>query len=227
MKQIGVVALVAFAMLPLGCASGVHLDTDPMATGQKIDRIGDLSMAIDRSPRDPELYAKRALAYENNGEYKTAIADLDQAILIKPDNPQYRFLRGIAYAYAGDDSMAQQEFERAMAMDPGSYQSYNARAWLMATAPDAQLRNGKKAVEYATKACEMTNWQDPDVVGTLAAAYAETGDFDNAIKWQQKSIDLTSTTLLVTLDERKARLALYQNHQPWRPTQPNHPLTPS
>ncbi|MGO9603305.1 MAG: tetratricopeptide repeat protein [Candidatus Binataceae bacterium] len=227
MKQIGVVALVALAMLPLGCASGVHLDSAPMASGQKVDRIGDLSMAIERSPRDATLYAKRALAYENNGEYKPAIADLDQAIAMKPDNPKYRFMRGTAYAYAGETGMAQQEFERAIAMDPGSAESYNARAWLMATAPEAQLRNGKNAVEYANKACEMTDWQDPDVVGTLAAAYAETGDFDNAIKWQQKSIDLTSTTFLTTLDERKARLALYQNHQPWRPTPPNHPLMPS
>ena len=89
------------------------------------------------------------------------------------------------------------------------------------------MRDGKKAVESATQACEMTNWNDPDMLGTLAAAYAETGDFDDAIKWQQKAVDLTSPTLLVTLNERQARLALYQNHRPLRPAPANHPLTPS
>ena len=73
----------------------------------------------------------------------------------------------------------------------------------------------------------MTSWNDPDMLGTLAAASAETDDFADAIKWQQKAVDLTSPTLLVTLNERQARLALYQNHRPWRPAPPNHPLTPS
>ena len=89
------------------------------------------------------------------------------------------------------------------------------------------MRDGKKAVESATQACEMTNWNDPDMLGTLAAAYAETGDFDDAIKWQQKAVDLTSPTLLVTLNQRQARLALYQSRHPWRPAPPIHPLTPS
>jgi hypothetical protein len=50
----------------------------------------------------------------------------------------------------------------------------------------------------------MTGWNDPDMLGTLAAAYAGTGDFDDAIKWQQKAVDLISPTLLVTLNERQA-----------------------
>ena len=73
----------------------------------------------------------------------------------------------------------------------------------------------------------MTNWQNPDVIGTLAAAYAEDGNFQDAMKYQQKSINLTSTTLLVTLTERQGRLALYLRHQPWRPAPPDHPIRAS
>ena len=226
MKRVWIAAVMLISLLP-ACSSNVQLNTQPLDESQKVDRIQDLSMAIARSPRNPKFYMQRALAYERNGEYKTAIADLDQAIQLDPQNPQYQFQRGIAYAYAGDDAAAQQDFARAEKMDPGSAASYNARAWLLATAPDAQMRNGGKAIQLATKACEMTNWQEPELVGTLAAANAEAGDFTEAIKWQQKAIDLTSPTLLSQLNERKALLALYQSHQPWRPTPPNHPLGPS
>jgi tetratricopeptide (TPR) repeat protein len=221
------VALTALVGLLAGCSSGVQLNSTPMAPAADTARIQDLSMAIARSPRDPKFYVERAEAYEANGQYKTALSDLDEAMTLRPDSAKYVYLRGIAYAYAGDDQAAKQDFARAEAMDPGSAQGYDARAWLLATAPDPQMRDGKKAVQSATRACAMTNWNDPEMLGTLAAAYAETGDFDEAIKWQQKAVDLTSPTLLVTLNERQARLALYQNRRPWRPAPPNHPLTPS
>ena len=102
-------------------------------------------MAIARSPRDPKFYVERAQAYEANGQYKTALADLDQAMTLRPDRAKYIYLRGIAYAYAGDELAAKQDFARAEAMDPGSAESYDARAWLLATAPDPQMRDGKKA----------------------------------------------------------------------------------
>jgi tetratricopeptide (TPR) repeat protein len=137
-------------------------------------------------------------------------------VTLRPDNAKYRSARH-RYAHAGDDQSAKQGFARAEAMDPDSAESYNARSWLMATAPGPQVRDGKKALESATRACEMTAWKDPDMLGTLAAAYAATGDLNDAIKWQQKAVDLTAPTLLVTLNERQARLALYQSCRPWRP----------
>ncbi len=61
------------------------------------------------------------------------------------------------------------------------------RAWILATCPDAKLRDGKRAVTEATRAAELTNWNDADVLRALAAAYAETGDFASAVRWQQRS----------------------------------------
>jgi tetratricopeptide (TPR) repeat protein len=227
MRQLGVTALTALVGLLAGCSSGVHGKATPMDPAPQTVRIQELSLAIARSPRDPKFYVERAQAYEANGQYKTALADLDQAMTLRPDSAKYRYLRGIAYAYAGDAEAAKQDFARAEAMDPDSAESYNARAWLMATAPDPQMRDGTKAVESATRACQMTNWNDPEMLETLAAAYAESGDFADAIKWQQKAVDLTSPTLLVTLNQRQARLALYQNRRPWRPAPASHSLTAS
>src|SRR5215471_5771980 len=98
MKRGGLFALaIALTLAGTGCGGG-SLNMHPLATSQRADRIQDLSMAITRSPRDPKLYEKRALAYESNGDYPSAIADLNTAIALDPKEQRYQFLRGTAYA---------------------------------------------------------------------------------------------------------------------------------
>jgi serine/threonine-protein kinase len=85
---------------------------------------------------------------------------------------------------------------------------------IWASAPDAKLRDGHRAVEAATRACELTGWKEPDILDTCAASHAEAGNFDNAVKWETKAIDL------LTDEKRKqdfrSRLRLYQARQPYR-----------
>jgi tetratricopeptide (TPR) repeat protein len=93
-------------------------------------------------------------------------------------------------------------------------------ASLQAACPVAEFRDGAKAVELATKACELTNWKDSDYIFILAAAYAEAGDFDSAVKWQKKLIDLVPTdasTVLVGVEvDNEATLKLYKSGKPCR-----------
>ncbi len=101
----------------------------------------------------------------------------------------------------------------------------NAIAWLCSTCPDAQVRDGKEAIGYATKACQLTSWEDPSYVDTLAAAHAEAGDFVAAVKTQQEAIGL--------LDQEdygagyradyEARLKLYQEGKPFHEEPPDTP----
>jgi len=88
---------------------------------------------------------------------------------------------------------------------------------LQATFPDAEFRDGAKAVENATKACELTTWKNAWFVNTLAAAYAEAGDFNSAVKWQKKAIDLLDKASCSGYPvDFEARLKLYQSGKPYR-----------
>ena len=108
---------------------------------------------------------------------------------------------------------------RSFATIPTSTKLHNERAWLLATCPEAAHRDGKRAVESATRACELTKWKHAGYVDTLAASYAETGDFDKAVHWQRKAVEL----LPKDSDERSGmedRLKLYRNRTPYRDKPP-------
>jgi tetratricopeptide (TPR) repeat protein len=74
--------------------------------------------------------------------------------------------------------------------------------------------NGMPAIEDATKACEMSEWQNSLYLSGLAMAYAESGDFDSALKWQQKALELSSSPPPSLL----ANLELFKQHKPFRMT---------
>ncbi len=100
-------------------------------------------------------------------------------------------------------------------IDSKDHLAFNELAWTRATCGQPELRDGKKAVMYATKACQVTEWKYLNYFDTLAAAYAECGDFDNAVKWVIKSLDdLALAEKYRAFSEQ--RLALYREQKPYR-----------
>ena len=125
----------------------------------------------------------------------------------------------------GDEVAATERYQEALEVrvrglgepHPRTVRYMNRVAWFQATCRDPELRNGAKAVEHATRACELTHWKKANYVGTLAAAYAEAGDFDSAVKWQKKVIDsLTEEQSSEWAAEFEARMRLYQSGKPYR-----------
>jgi tetratricopeptide (TPR) repeat protein len=85
-------------------------------------------------------------------------------------------------------------------------------AWLYATSEDP-VRDGRKAREFAWRACVVSEWKFPFALEALAAASAELGDYKQAVKWQEKAIELGTAK---SANEGRARLALYQSGKPFR-----------
>ena len=107
------------------------------------------------------------------------------------------------------------DYDKCLALQPKDMTVLNNLAWLLATAPEANLRDGKRAVLLATQACRMTGYKKDFMLSTLAAAYAESGDFDNAVKWSSKAVELGAENKEYGASLKK-ELASYQAKKPWR-----------
>jgi Flp pilus assembly protein TadD len=97
-----------------------------------------------------------------------------------PGNESIHFNLALALYQKGRAADAITQFAEALEIDPNDVEAQNNLAWLLATAPDAAARNGPRAVQLATQSVQLTGGRNPVVLGTLAAAFAEAGRFDDA-----------------------------------------------
>ena len=162
--------------------------------------------------RDAKFYNNRGAAYGEKGQYDQAISDFNRAIEINQRYTMAYNNRGIVYRLKGRYDQAISDFNKAIGINPLDPEAYNNLAWLFATAKDRGFRNGKKAVELALKACELSDWRKAEYLDTLAAGYAGTGDFDSAVKWQEKALGYSKSP---RPSELQQRLNFYREHKPW------------
>jgi Zn-dependent protease len=124
--------------------------------------------------------------------------------------------RGLVEGRRGNWQRAIEDYYVALRLQPKLVAAHNNLAWLLATCPVDALRNGQEAVEHATWACNATGWSTPNCLGTLAAAYAEVGDFGQAVRWHERA--LADPAYRKTFGEATVsdRLRLYQQGMPCR-----------
>ena len=96
--------------------------------------------------------------------------------------------RGLVEGRRGNWQRAIDDYREALRLQPKLATAHNNLAWLLATCPVDDLRNGQEAVEHANWACKATGWCNPSCLGTLAAACAEVGDFGEAVRWQKRAL---------------------------------------
>jgi tetratricopeptide (TPR) repeat protein len=122
--------------------------------------------------------------------------------------------RGLGLIDRGAYEKAISELELALQSNAREPEFTNRLAWVLATCPKATLRDGKRAISLATRACEATEWMNAYKIDTLAASYAEMGTFDEAVKWQKKAVELLPDARYRA--DYEARLSLYTRRMPYR-----------
>lgn len=164
------------------------------------------------NPTNDMAFKYRATVYNALGKYDEAIKDFTEALRLNPKDAYALANRGFAYSQNGEYDKAFKDFTDGVRLDANNDEACNNLAWLRATCPIASMRDGKAAELMAMKACDLTRWTRID---TLAAAYAEAGDFTNAVNYEKKAIEMDG----ISKDDSSGlqqRLSLYEEHKPYR-----------
>jgi len=180
--------------------------------------IRDFRRLVSQRQDDVVLVGQLGTLYLMAKQPRQAIKRFSRGLEIDENNFPCRRGRSDAEISIGDHAAALADLEKALTLQPEDSGVLNNLAWLLATSPDDAIRDGKRAIELATKACEVTEWKQPHIVSTLAAGYAESGDFDSARKYSQRAVDGEDVAAEVK-QQLEGELASYQAGKPWRERQ--------
>jgi tetratricopeptide (TPR) repeat protein len=181
--------------------------------GEYDKAIADFDQVLRLDEKHTWAYHNRGNAWSAKKDFPKAIADYDQAIRLDPRDGDLYGNRGLACQAMGKFERAVEDLTQAATLAPNRSQVHHYLAWLLATCPDAKIRDGKKAVASAKKACDLTGWRDAVLLNTYAAAQAEAGDFDDAVRWQARAVELTPKE---NQKEYRERLELYRMGKAYR-----------
>jgi tetratricopeptide (TPR) repeat protein len=203
-----------------------------LAATNRIDQaISQLERLLQGSPGNVQLLNRLGNFYLIAGRPRKAIEASNQLIQQDANDFDALRMRADAYLNIGKHAEAIADFDRALPLKEDDSSLLNNLAWVLATSPDDKLRDGTRALKLATKAAEQSAYQTPHILSTLAAAYAETGDFENAKKWSQKSVELSQkevesakadddrTKLQSDVEQLKKELTSYEQGKPTRERQ--------
>ena len=195
--------------------------------GRHEQAMADYNEAIRLQPRNPQHYVARGNEWRRDLKLDLAVADYNAAIQLDP---------GYIHAYVCRAMITKQRraFPQAVAeltdlarFAPEHAEVHRTLARILATCNNDEVRDGPRALREATRACELTQWRDPDCLDTLAAAYAEVGDYRSAVAWQTKALAMVRKEVTSPLQRAmnfggrrgvgfEDRLAFYKRKQPTR-----------
>jgi tetratricopeptide (TPR) repeat protein len=183
--------------------------------GKHDEAIENYNKAMSSDPKYAPAHYNLGNEYMDMSQLDKAIEEYGEAIKRNPNYFAAYINRSHCYRAKGDLAHVIEDYKRSVEIFPNSPMGLNGLAWAYATAPNPEIRDGAKAMQLATKACELTKWGDDNIILTLAAAEAEAGNFDEAVKYQQQAIDMLKARHSNTA-RMESRLALYQDHKPYR-----------
>jgi Tfp pilus assembly protein PilF len=172
--------------------------------------------AIRLEPDYPDAYANLGVAYVVEGRTEDALPMFERAIALAPEYPAIWRNYGETLASVGRYADAARAFRKALPSSPDDPDLLEGLAWVLATAPDVSVRDGKTAVALARRAAQLSG-EAPNVLDTLAAAHAESGEFADAVANAERALALArSGNHSDLIPQIELRLDLYRHRQPYR-----------
>lgn len=175
--------------------------------------LSDFDAVVRLEPDNPDAHFAHAEIQDALGNTAAARADLETVIRLAPDDFEAFRFRGKLREEARDYKGALADYQEAVRQAPDDAWSLNNLAWVLCTAPDANLRDGQKALKTAKQAVKLDGGKESNTLNTLAAAYAEMGMFNEAQRTQSDAIKHAPD------DDRagmQSRLELYRTKRPYR-----------
>ncbi|MEZ6089166.1 MAG: tetratricopeptide repeat protein [Pirellulaceae bacterium] len=159
--------------------------------GRFEEAILDFERAVELQPTNTAAWMGRGFLWFQLDEHQKAIADFSRVIELEPNTAAAYNNRGFNYKEIGEWEKALADYDKALELFPKYALALQNKAWLLTTCTDKQLRNATQAISAARLACELNNFNHVPDLMTLAAALAESGNFKEAIGWQEKVIEMT------------------------------------
>jgi tetratricopeptide (TPR) repeat protein len=172
--------------------------------------------AIRLDPKFALANSNRAVSRHAEKQYGQAMADFNKALDIDPKLSHAYSYRGLTWCKTGHYAQGLKDWDESIRLTPDECWGYYNKARMFATCESLGHRDGPMALEYAMKACEVAHWEEWRCVATLAAAYAELGQFDDAVRWQKKAITMNKNPEEHDRRDQEERLKLYEAGMPFR-----------
>lgn len=201
---------------PRHAQAHLNLGNALFQNGEVDSAIAEYQKTLELPFDHAESHYSIANALRKKGDAQAAIAHYHQAIELRPDYADAHNNLGNAVRQLGRIEEAEHEYQAALNSEPGLVLAQNNLAWLLATAADPRLRDGAKAVHLAEQAVLATDGNDPVMLHTLAAAYAENGEFDKAIAAGRDALAIADAKGITALSESlRSKLSLFQSNSPY------------
>lgn len=206
----------SLALKPESAETYGNLGVSLMRLARTPEAITAFRRALELKPEDSRGELRLGWALTAAGNVREAIAHLERAVALAPTNAEaWSYL---AVALSGDSRFAEaiSAFQRAMNLAPEEIAPAVNLAWLLATGPDAALRDGRRSVAIAEPLCRRTKFSDISALDALAAGYAEAGRFDEAVETARKALEATHAQGRADLvNGILTRVALYLERKPY------------
>ncbi|HWQ90449.1 MAG TPA: tetratricopeptide repeat protein [Clostridia bacterium] len=207
-----------------GLAAGLSgLANVLLSQGRSLEAAQLFIKAVESDPRNTECLNGWAAALAQQNQLSSAVAKYSESLKIDPNQPVVHCAIADLATGLGETEKSVHHYREALRLEPAMGLALNNLAWILATHPDAHYRDGKEAVRLSQLACKQTDYKLPFLIGTLAAAQAEAGEFEAAIASAEMARDLAiSNGQPEVAKKNEELLVLYRSGRAYRESSRGH-----